>query len=181
MQNRKRDTDVLFLKMEIYLFCSTVSFCCKMKWISCCCCSVAKLCLTVSDSLWPRGLQHSGFPCPSLSPGSCSDSYPLSRWCYLTISSTAAPLFCLQSFPAWGSFPVIWLFTSGSQSIASAEALQMNIQCWFPWGLTGLISLRSKGSSRIFSSTTIQRHQFFSTQPFFWSNFHNRTWLLEKP
>ena len=118
-----------------------------------CCCSVAKLCPT----LQPHGLEHIRLPCPSLSPGVCSDSYPLSHWCYLTISSSAALFsFCLQSFPASGSFPMSRLFTSGGQSTgasASASVLPMNIQGWFPLGLTGLISLLSKGLSRVFSST----------------------------
>ena len=119
----------------------------------CCCCSVAKWCPT----LWPHGLEHTRLPCPSLSPGVCSDSYPLSQWCYLTISSSVALFsFCLQSFPASGSFPMSRVFTSGGQSIgasASASVLPMNIQGWFPLGLTGLISLLSKGLSRVFSST----------------------------
>ena len=101
------------------------------------------------DSLRPRGLQHSRFPCPSLSPGVCSDSSPLSQGCYLTISSSAAPFFfCLQSFPTSGSFPMSWFFTSTGQSIgasASASVLLMNIQGLFPLGLTDLISLQSKG------------------------------------
>ena len=89
--------------------------------------------------------------------------------------------FCLQSFPASGSFPVSWLFTSGGQSIgASGSFLSMNIQDWFPLGLTGLISLQSKGLSRVFSNITIQKHQFFSVQPSLWSNSHIHTWLLEK-
>ena len=123
----------------------------------------------MSDSLWPHGLQHARLPCPSVSPRVCSNSCPLSWWCYPTISSSATPLFfCLRSFPASWSFPISWLFTSGSQSIeasASASVLPMNIQDWFPLGLTGLISLQSKGLSRVFSSTTVQKYQFFSTQP----------------
>ena len=136
------------------------------------------------DSLWPHGLQHTRLPCPSLSPGVCSNSYSLSQWCYLTISSFAAPFsICLQSFPASWSFPVSWLLASGGQSIgvsASASVLPMNIQGWFPLGLTGLIFLKSKGLSRAFFSTTIRKHQFLSAQPSLWSNCHIRTWLLEK-
>ena len=97
----------------------------------------------VSDSLQPRGLQHARLPCPSLSPGVCSNSCPLSQWCYLTISSSVTPFsFCLQFFPASGSFPMSWLFTSGQSIGASASALvlSMNIQSWFPLRLTGLIS-----------------------------------------
>ena len=112
-----------------------------------------------------------------------SNSWPLSQWCYLTISSSAALFsFCLQSFPASGSFPVSQFFASGGQSIGvSASVLPMNIQGWFPLGLTGLIFLQSKRLSRVFSSTTIRKHQFFSTQPSLWSNSHIRTWLWVKP
>ena len=117
----------------------------------------------MSYFLWPHGLQHVRLPCPPLSPGVCSDSCPLSQWCYLTTSSSAARFcFCLQSFPAPGSFPMSQLFTSGGQRIGdSASVLPVNIQCWFPLGLIGLISLQSKGLSRVFSSTTIWRHQFY--------------------
>ena len=117
-----------------------------------------------------------------LSPRVCSNSCPLSQWYYLTISSSATPFsFCLQSFPASGSFPISWLFASVGQSIgASALVLPVNIQDWFPLGLTGLISLQSKGLSRVFSSTTILKHQFFNVQPYLWSNSHIHTWLLEK-
>ena len=124
-------------------------------------------------------------PCPSLSPGACSNSCPLSWWCYVTISSSAVTFsFHLQSFLASGSFPMSQLFSSGGQSIgisASASVLSMNIQGWFPLELTSLISLKSKGLSRIFPSTTIQKHQFFSAQPSLWSYSHIHTWLLEKP
>jgi len=141
-------------------------------------------CYVGSDSLWPHGLQHARLPCPTLSPGVCSNSCPLSRWRYLTISSSATPSsFCLQYFPASGSFPTRRLFSSGGQSVgglASASVLPMNIQGRFPLGLTGLIFLLSNGLSRVFSST-IQKHQFFSTQPSLWSNSYIRTWLLEKP
>ena len=110
---------------------------------------------------------------------------PLSRWCYLTISSSATLYsFCLQSFPASGSFPMSQLWVSGGQSTgasASASALSMTIKGSFPLGLTGLISLQTMGLSRVFSSTTLQKHQFFGAQPFLWSNSHIHTWLLEKP
>ena len=112
-----------------------------------------------------------------------SDSCPLSWWCYLTISSSVS-LFssCPQSFPATRSFPVSWLFVSGSQSIRpSAAVLPMNIQGWFPIGLTGLISLLPEGLSRVFSSTMVRKHQFFHAQLSLWSNSHIHTWLLEKP
>ena len=114
-----------------------------------------------------------------------TNSCPLSQWCPPTISSSVA-LFssCLQSFPASGSFPASWLFTSGSQSIrasASAPVLPVKIQSWFPLGLTGLIPLKFKGHSRVFSSTTVWKHQFFGTQPSLWSNSHIHKWLPEKP
>ena len=123
----------------------------------------------MSDSLRPHGLQQARtlFPLPSprVHPSSC----PLNQWCHSTISSsTTLFFFCLQSFPASGSFPMRWLFVSGGQSIgasASASVLPMNVQGWFPLGLTGWISLQSKGLSRVFSSTTIRKHQFFSAQP----------------
>ena len=113
-------------------------------------CSVTQLCPT----LQLHGLQHARLFCPSLSPGVCSNSCPLSQWCHPTISSSVIPFSsCTQSFPASGSFPMSQLFTSGSQSIgASASVLPVNIQGWFPLGLTGLISLLSKGLSRVFST-----------------------------
>ena len=115
----------------------------------------------------------------------CSNSWPLSRWCHPTILSSVFPFSsCLQSFPALESFPVSWLFASGGQSIgasASASDLPRNIQGLFPLGLTDLVSLLSKGLSRVFSNTTIRMHQFLSTQPFLLSCSHNCTWLLEKP
>ena len=139
--------------------------------------------LSVSDSLWPHTLQHSRLPCPSLSPRACSNSCPSRRWCHPTISSSVVPFCsCPQSFPASGPFPIYQLFTSGGKSIgASASVLPMNIQSWFPLQLTGLISLQSKGLSRVFSNTTAQKHQFFGTQPSLWSNSHICTWLLENP
>ena len=142
-------------------------------------------CSVVFNSLWPHGVQHSRLPCPSPSPGVCSNSCPLNRWCHPTISSSVVSFsYSLQSFPGSGSFPMSQFFTSGSQSIgasASASVLPMNIQDWFPLGWTGWISLQSKGLSRVFSNTTVQKHQFFGTQLSLWSNSHIPTWLLEKP
>ena len=119
----------------------------------------------VSDSLRPFGLQHARLPCPSPTPKTCSNSCPSSQWCHPTISSSVIPFsFHLQSFPASGSFQRSQFFTSGGQSIgvsASASAFPMNIQDWFPLGWTGWISLQSKGLSRVFSNTTVQKHQFF--------------------
>ena len=109
----------------------------------------------VSNSLWPHGLRHTRLPCPSLTPGDDSNSCPLSQWCHPNISSSVIPFFsCPQCFPPSGSFPMIRLFGSGGQSIgasASALASPVNIQDWFPLGLTGLISWQSKGLSRVFS------------------------------
>ena len=137
----------------------------------------------MSDSLWPHGLQHARLPCPSPTPRACSNSCPSSQWCHPIISSSVIPFSsCLQSFPASGSFPVSQFFASDSQSLgasASASVLPMNIQDWFPLWLTGLISLQSKGLSRVFSNTTVQKHQFFGA--FFMEYSHIHTWLLEKP
>ena len=137
----------------------------------------------VSNPLWTHGLQHTRLPCPSLSPKICSNLCPLSQWCHQPISSSVTPFSsCPQSFPASGSFPMSQLFASGGWSIeASASILPMNIQGWFPLGLTGLISFLSKGLSRVFSSTTVQKHQFFSVQLSLESNSHIHTWLMEKP
>ena len=136
-------------------------------------------CLVMSNSSWPHGLQHARLPCPSLSPGVCSNSCPLSQWCHPTISSSVIPFSsCLQSFPASGAFQMSQFFTSGGQSIgvsASASVLPMNIQDWFPLELTDLISLQSKGLSRVFSSTTVRRHEFLGAQSFLLSSSHIRT------
>ena len=135
----------------------------------------------MSNSLRPHGLQHTRLPCPSLSPGAYSNSCPLSRWYHPTISSSVTHFSsCLQSFPASRSFLTSQFFESGGQSIgasALASVLPMNIQDWFPLGLTGLISWQSKGLSRDFSNTTVQKHQFFEAQPSLWSNSHVGTWL----
>ena len=137
------------------------------------CCSLLFGHSVVSNSLRPHGLQHTRLPCPPLSPRIYSNSCPLSQWCHPSFHPLLSPFSsCLQSFPTSESFPVSRLFTSGGQSIgapASSSVLPMNIQDWFPLGWTGWISLQSKGLSRIFNSTTIQKHQFFSTQPPLWS------------
>ena len=125
-------------------------------------------CSVVSDSLGPHGLQHARPPCPSPTPGIYSNSRPLSQWCHTTISSSVIPFSsCLQSFPTSGSFQMSQLFASGGHSIgvwASASVLPMNIQDWFPLGWTGCIFLYSKGLSRVFSNTPVQKHQFFRTR-----------------
>ena len=131
----------------------------------------------VSNSLQPHEWKHTRLPCPSPTPGACSNSCPSSQRCHPTISSSVVPFSsCPQSFLASGSFPMNQFFTSGGQNIgvsASASVLPMNIQDWFPLGWTGWISLLSKGLSRVFSSTTVWEHQFFITQPSLWSFAHN--------
>ena len=142
-------------------------------------------CSVMSDSLRPQGLQHARPPCPLPTPRVYSNSCPLSWWCHPTISSSVVPFSShLQSFPGSGSFQMSQFFASGGQSIgvlASASVLPMNIHDWLPLGWTGWISLQSKGLSRGFSNTTVQKHQFFSAQLSLWSNSHIHTWLLEKP
>ena len=140
-------------------------------------------CSVVSNSLQPHGLQQARLPCPSPTPRVYSNSCPLSQWCHPIISSSVIPFSsCLQSFPASGSFPSSQFFASGGQSTrVSASVLPMNIQDWFPLGLTGLISLKFKGISRIFSNTTVQKHHFFGAQLSLSSNSHIQIWLLEKP
>ena len=119
----------------------------------------------MSESLQPHESQHTSPPCPSPTPRVYSNLCPLIQWCHPTSSSSVIPFSsCLQSFPASGSFPVSQFFASGGQSIgasASASVLPMNISDWFPLGWTGWISLLSKGLSRVFSNTTVQKHQFF--------------------
>ena len=147
--------------------------------------SVQFTCSLVSDSLRPHGLQHARPPCPSPTPWVYSSSCPLSRWCHPTISSSVIPFFShLKSFPASGSFQMSQFFASGGQNTgvsASASVLPLNIQNWFPLGWTGWISLQSKGLSRVFSNTTVPKHQFFGAQLSLWSNSHIHTWLLEIP
>ena len=154
----------------------------KCSELECFRCLVAQSCPTLCDHHW---LQQTRPPCPSLSPRICSNSCPLNWWCHPSISSSLIPFSsCLQSFLALRSFPMSWLFPLGGQTTgasASVSVLPMNIQDWFPLGLTGLISLLSKGCSIVLHSTTVQKHQFCSTQLFLWSSSHICTWLLEKP
>ena len=130
--------------------------------------SVQFSCSVMSDYLRPHGLQHARLPCPSPTPRACLNSCPSSQWCHPTISSSVIPFFSLlQSFSAPRSFQMSQFFTSGGQSIgvsASASVLPVNIQAWFPLQWTGWLSLQSKGLSRNFSNTTVQKHQFFGTQ-----------------
>ena len=139
----------------------------------------------VSNSLRTHELQHTRPPCPSPTPVVYPNSCPSSRWCHPAISSSVIPFSsCPLSLPASGSFPMSQLFAWDGQSIgvsASASFLPMNIQGWFPLGWTGWISLQSKGLSRVFSNTTVQKHQFFGVQPSSQSNSHIHTRPLEKP
>ena len=139
----------------------------------------------MSDILWTHGLQHNRAPCPSPTPRVYTNSSPLSRWCHPTISSSVFPFSShLQFSPASGSFQMSQFFASGGQSIgvsALTSVLPVNIQDWFPLGWTGWISLMSRGISRVFSNTTVQKHQFCGTQLSLQSNSHIHTWPLEKP
>ena len=139
----------------------------------------------VSNSLQHHGLQHAMPPYTSPTPGVYPNSCPLSQWCHPAISSSVVPFSsCPQSLPASGSFPVSQLFAWNGQSIrvsALTSVLPMNTQDWSPLECTGWISLQSKGLSRVFSNTTVQKHQFFGAQPSSQSNSHIHTWLLEKP
>ena len=147
--------------------------------------SVQFICSVVSDSLRPHELQHAGPPCPSSTPGVHSNSCPLSWWCHRAISSSVVPFsFCPQSLPASGSFPMSQLFSWGVQSTgvsALTSFLPKNTQVWSPLEWNGWISLQSKGLSRVFSNTTVQKHQFFGTQLSSQSNSYIHTWPLEKP
>ena len=147
--------------------------------------SVQFSCSVMCDCFRPHESQHTRPPCPSPTPGVYRNTCPLSQWCHPAISSTVIPFSsCPQSLPASGSFPMSQLFAWGGQSIgvsASASVLPMNTQGWSPLEWTGWISLQSRGLSRVFSNTTVQKHQFFSTHLSSQSNSHIHTWPLEKP
>ena len=147
--------------------------------------SVQFSCSVVSDSLWPHESQHTRPPCPSQSPGVHSDSRPSSLWCHPAISSSVIPFSsCPQSLPASDSFPVSQLFAWRGQSIGASALASFppkKSQGWSPSEWTSWISLQSKGLSRVFSNTTVQKHQFFSAQPSSQSNCHMHTWTQEKP
>ena len=146
--------------------------------------SVQFSCSVVSDSLWPRESQHARPPCPSPSPGVHWDSRPSSPWCHPAILSWVVPFSCPQSLPASESFPMSQPFSWGGQSTeasALASLLPKKFQGWSPSEWTGWISLQSKGPSRVFSNTTVQKHQFFGAQPSSQSNSHIHTWPQGKP
>ena len=138
----------------------------------------------MSDSWPPHRLQHSRLSCPSPTPGAYWNSWLLCLWCHPTISSSVIPFSsCPQSFSVLGSFPVSWFFASGGSVIgasASASVLSMDSQGWSHLGLIDLISLLSRGLSDVFSSTTVWKHPFFSTQRSLWYSSRICTWLLEK-
>ena len=172
--------------------CQSVNICLNLKYLLLFTCfsfmpiySVQFSRSVMSDSLRPHESQHARPPCPSATPGVHSDSRSSSQWCHPAILSSVVPFFsCPQSLPASESFPMSQLFTSGGQSTGVsplASFLPKNTQDWSPSEWTGWISLQSKGLSRVFSNTTVQTHQFFSTQLSSQSNSHIHTWLLEKP
>ena len=171
----------------IYTLCICVPFYIKCKWPECflTISSVQFSHSVVSDSLRPHESQHARPPCPSPTPGVHSNSHPSSWWCHPVISSSVIPFSsCPQSLPASEFFPMSQLFTWGGQSIgvsAVASFFPKNTQGWSPLGWTGWISLQSKGLSRVFSNTTVPKHQFFGTQFSSQSNSHIHTWPLEKP
>ena len=156
----------------------------RMSWTECFS-SVQFSCSVVSNSLRPHESQHARPPCPSPTPRVHSNLHPSSRWCYPAISSSVVPFSsCPQSLPASKSFPMSQLFAWGGQSTgvsALASFLPKNTQDWSPSEWTGWISLQSKRLSRVFSNTTVQKHQFFSAQRSSQSNSHIHTWPLEKP
>ena len=140
----------------------------------------------MSGSLWPHGLQHARLPCPSPSPRARSNSCPLNWWHHPTIQpsrllSSPSPASVSRSVRVFSSESVLHIRWPKNGASASASVLPVSIQDWFPLGLTGSISLQSKGLSRVFSNTTVQKAQFFRAQPSLWSNSHIHTWLLEKP
>ena len=147
--------------------------------------SVQFSCLVMSNSFWPQESQHTRPPCLSPTPRIYPNSCPSNWWCHPAISSSVIPFSsCTQSLPASGSFPMSWLFTSGGQSIgvsALVSVLPMNTQDWSSLGWPGWISLQSKGLSRVFSNTTVQKHQFFGAHLSWQSHSHIHTWPLEKP
>ena len=138
-------------------------------------------CIQLFETPWTTARKA---PCPSPTPGAYPNSCPLSQWCHPTISSSVVPFFsCLQSFPTSASFQMSQIFASGGQNtgVSALTALPMNTQDWLPLGWTSWISLQSKGLSRVFSSTTVGKHQFFGTQLSLWFSSHIHAWLLEKP
>ena len=167
----------MFLYLWHICFCTIIWL---TLWLRCCCCSVTKLCPTVCD---PMNCSTPGFAVLHYLPEFVQTHVQWVDDAIQTILSSITPspsAFSLSQHQVF--FPMSWLFASDAQSIgASASVLPMNIQDWFPLKLTGVISLLSKGLSRVFSNTTVQKHQFFSIQPSLWCNSHIHTWLLEKP
>ena len=174
---------IFLLKLEQTTFLGTFNY--KVLVSKPLMCSVQFSCSVVSNSLQPHESQHTRLPCPSSSPGVHPDSCPSSQWCHPGISSSIIPFSsCPQSLPASESFPMSQLFAWGSQSTGVSDLasfLPKNTQDWTPLEWTGWISLQSKGLSRVFSNTTVQKHQFFGTQLSSQSNSHIHIWPLEKP
>ena len=170
-----------------YPFCPQIHpiYCCQINFpkVSFLFCSSSALLLLFSHQVLFDFEQHTRLPCPSPSPGVCPSSCPLGQWCHPAISFCVSLFFCFQSLAASGSVPARQLDASGVQSIgasASASVLPVNTQDWSPFGWIGWISLQSKGLSRVFSNTAVQKHQFFRAQPSSWSSFHICTRLLER-
>ena len=174
----------MFKKFYLEDSCFTIMYDCTGKRINYTYQSVQFSHSVVSNSLGSHGLQHARLPCPSSTPRACSNSCPPSQWCHPTISSSRPLLLWPSVLPSIKMFAMHEFFASDGQNIgasASASVLPMNIQDWFPLGWSGVISLQSKRLSRVFSSITVQKHQFFDIQPSLWFNSHIHTWLLEKP
>ena len=177
-----------FTSLAPYILCWPISIYCLWPHILCCPISIHHSVQfshsVVSESLWPHELQHARPPCPSSIPGVYPNSCPLRWWCHPINPSSVVPFSsCPQSFPASGSFQMSQLFALSGQGIgvtASTSVLPMNTQDWSPLGWTDWISLQSKELSRVFSDTTVQKHQFFCVQLSLYSNSHIHTWLLEK-
>ena len=174
------DWFIVCTSQPMYDFPSLISGCWGLDFLS-----IQFSCSVVSDSLRPHEVQHARPPCPSPTPRVHPNSCPSSRWCHPAFSSSVVPFSsCPQSLPASESFPISQLFAWGGQSIrvsALASVLPKNTQDWCPLEWTGWISLQSKGLLRVYSNTTVQKHQFFGTQLSSQSNFHIHTWPLEKP
>ena len=175
---------LLFSSNYYFLLCSQVPNVLMLQFLSFILSSIQFSYSVVSNSLWLHEPQQTRPPCQSPTPGVYSNSCPSSQWCHSAISSFVVPFSsCPQYFPASGSFPMNQLFAWSGQSIrvSASTSVPVNTQDWSPLGWTGWISLQSKGLSRVFSNTTVQKHQFFSARLSSQSNSHIHAWPLEKP